>query len=228
MYVAISRQKNRVIEMSDTPLSVTAVLGGVRIKGRLFDSLSEEDVVLRHDLTLPADAQGLAGLHYDPDSDALVVDTTLSENRAARDQEVLTEMSERLRRDVDRERDRRLAEGMTYTMPGGDDVHIPLADAGHLDGIRALVTQATALIASGDTTTTVAYGDMTDGEHDLTGAEMIAFGQAIMGTVQAFYAAARAKRNEVKALVAGTGTFDAKKQALRAYDMTTGWPTEAT
>lgn len=221
--------ETRVLAMFDgatateTPIEETDT--GVRVAGRMFADRTLADFDVRDDLTNPGD--------HDPadlilDDGALIPDPAIIARRAVEEAEARTTMARARHRAVDAERDRRIAAGMTYTIQdNGADVFVPLGDQGYLDNLRALVTQATALLATGDTTTTINIGNATDdGDHDLTAEQMIAFGQTILGRIQALYRAARDHRAELTRIAADTpGEREDVADALDAYDFTsTKWP----
>lgn len=220
-----------VVDMFDVASVNDAHIGeedtGFRIGNQIFAGKTRSDFIIRDDLTYSGD--------YAPQE--LMLNGTVLEarpsavtRRAEKDAEARTGMAQARHRRVNDLREEKIAEGMTYPMPDdGQDVFVPLADQTYIANVQSLVTQATALAASGDTTTTINIGNATDdGEHDLTAAQMIAFGQAIMGHIQAFYAAARAHRKELTRIAQDTPALKDVSDALDAYDFTTGWPTEAT
>lgn len=120
---------------------------------------------------------------------------------------------------IDIERARRIAQGKPHTFPDGQMGVVQLRHERDLMNVNAVATTGTALVALGDSERQVVFRDAGDVSHELTGAQAVAFGLAVMHWVSAHYAAAWAHKDALKAL-AGSDDLD----ALLAYDLTQGWP----
>lgn len=89
---------------------------------------------------------------------------------------------------VDAERDRRIALGAPVTV-GDVSFVVQTRDERDFRNINGLVSKGIVLTMQGDTTTTVAFRDAGDEARLLTGAQLIAMGEAIAARTQAIYAA---------------------------------------
>jgi len=117
---------------------------------------------------------------------------------------------------VDAERDVRIARGKPHRFPDGTTGTVQLRHERDSVNINAVATAGTALVAAGSDST-VAFRDVGDVTHTLTGAEAVQFGLAVMQWVSAHYAAAWAHKDAIKAMqTAGEDIAD--------YDLSQGWP----
>lgn len=124
---------------------------------------------------------------------------------------------------VDAERDRRITQGKPHRFPDGTTGTVQLRHERDTGNINAVATSGTALVIAGDTQARVAFRDAEDVTHEMAGSEAVAFGLAVMAWVSAHYAAAWAHKDAIRTLAQGDDL-----DAFVRYEITQGWPAEAT
>lgn len=133
-------------------------------------------------------------------------------------QQLLAQRLEQMVRQIDAERDARIARGKLHVFPDGTTGTVQLRHERDTVNVNAVATAGTALVAAGSTDT-VSFRDAEDVTHTLTGPEAVQFGLAVMQWVSAHYAAAWAHKDAIRQLA------DAADLAgLADYDIQTGWP----
>jgi len=142
-----------------------------------------------------------------------------SEEKAAQSARETLQQADQLRERlaaIDAERDARIARGKPHTFPDGTTGTVQLRHERDSVNINAVATAGTALVAAGSDST-VAFRDVGDVTHTLTGAEAVQFGLAVMQWVSAHYAAAWAHKDAIKAK-------QAAGEDIAGYDLSQGWP----
>lgn len=132
--------------------------------------------------------------------------------------QVLAQRLEQMVRQIDAERDARIARGKLHVFPDGTTGTVQLRHERDTVNVNAVATAGTALMAAGSPDT-VAFRDAEDVTHTLTGSDAVQFGLAVMQWVSSHYAAAWAHKDAIRTLA-----HDADLEALANYDLQTGWP----
>lgn len=133
-------------------------------------------------------------------------------------QQLLVQRFEQMARQIDAERDVRIARGKRHRFPDGATGTVQLRHERDTVNVNAVATAGTALMAAGSPDT-VAFRDAEDVTHTLTGSDAVQFGLAVMQWVSSHYAAAWAHKDAIRTLA-----HDADLEALANYDLQTGWP----
>lgn len=129
--------------------------------------------------------------------------------------ETLSEAIDRRKSDVDNLRDQKIGSGLVYDFPDGLGT-IQLRSQKDLGNVLGVASAGQALMAAGDTDSTINFRDSEDSTHALTGAELVQMGLAVATYISNHYGAAWSHKDAISDL--------ATKDAVDSYDITTGWP----
>lgn len=124
----------------------------------------------------------------------------------------LQEVKNKKKAEIERLRDSKVASGVPYIFPDGGGI-VQTRDEKDIRNIQAQVMAA--LILSGQPVK-LWFRSQEDVSHPMTPEQMITMGLAVYTAINAIYQASWDKKDEVEAL--------ATKEAVEAYDITTGWP----
>jgi hypothetical protein len=89
---------------------------------------------------------------------------------------------------IDAERDRRIALGVTVTMNSGATIPVQTRDSRDFRNINGLSTTALVLKVQGDKSTTITFRDANNVDHTLTLDQVIEMGLKVSKKMQALYA----------------------------------------
>jgi len=156
------------------------------------------------EVELPAGFQGNAWTYTETDGWNLVKPEVLNQAKADKCVKIATE------------RDRRVAQGMSYTFPDGKTGTAQLRDNTDIRNIQGLATRGFRLESLGDTTTTIPFRDAEDVTHQMIGSEMVTFSEVIGDYIQAHYDNSWLHKDAVRGLIT--------MEDVQNYDYSVGWP----
>ena len=108
------------------------------------------------------------------------------------------------RKKVNRERDNKIGQGMSYTFPDGSEGTIQLRDLKDKTNVQGLGSNGLKLKVDGDTSTTVPFRDKENQLHNLNSDELIEMGEQVSSFMQNHYDSSW----NIKADIEAAATFD--------------------